>query len=186
MGNQKKKQDRARINKLCCNKVSITFFLASIAGINHPAIYRKELTHKEVKKLFPALRRTSFDDVLEEPDAIYQGEVIMVEDALGNIAPYRNPHVVEEEDAFEYEEGELYGYADATEEEIPDIYDMDLESLSVYELSQLLRVYSDAGFRGAYRKVHNEIMSRSDSKCSSTRSKQRVYRKQAKNDKIDY
>ena len=188
MGNSRKKQEKAKLNKLCCNKVSITFFLASIAGINHPAIYRKELTHKEVKILFPSLKRKSFEKVLEKPSEVYQGEVIMVEDALGHIAPYENPHTVVE--LFEIDEDdpdyELYGFEDDVEEEIPDIHDMDLDDLSTYELSELLKIYHDAGFRGAYRKVHREIMSREDSRCSTKRSKDRVYRKEAKNEKLDY
>ena len=184
MGNSKKKQDRAKLNKLCCNKVSITFFLSAIAGLHHPAIYRKELTHKEVKSLFPALKRTSFDYVLDDPESVYTGEIIMVEDALGNVVPYINPDIEEEEmeDVFFDDD---YLELDPVEE-IPNIDEIDLEELTVYELTQLLRTYNDAGIRGAYRRVHNELMSRNDSKCASTRSKQRVHRKENKNLRFYY
>ena len=59
------KQDKIKLAMLYDNKVSMTYFLSTIMGINHPAIYGKGLTHKDVKKLFPTLKRTSFDNIID-------------------------------------------------------------------------------------------------------------------------
>lgn len=197
MSGDKKKQDKKRLHKICGNKVSITFFLSSIVGISNPVIFRKELTHSDVKLLFPTLRRSSFDRVLDDPETVYRGEVIMVEDVLGRIVPYVNP---QNGQIMDYEEIEPVGMTDDSDElnlifpdevdseeyGVPDINDIDLENLSIYELTILLKKYDAAGLRGAYRKVHREIISRSDSRHAAQTSKQRIMRKENKYKKIDF
>lgn len=180
------KQDKIKLAMLYDNKVSMTYFLSTIVGINHPAIYGKGLTHKDVKKLFPTLKRTSFDNIIDYPEKVYNGDVIMVEDAAGCVVPYLNPHIIVKNNFLdEYTINKIYEANTDEAKKIPNINEINLAELNLYELSKLLKIYNDAGIRSAYRKVHNEIISRTDSKSASNKSKQRVLRKENKNKKFD-
>lgn len=69
--------------------VSMPYFLYHYIGYNEENIYK--MTHKDIKELFPTLRRSSITDVCKNPRIIYEGNVILVKDRRGLVVPYYNP-----------------------------------------------------------------------------------------------
>lgn len=141
-------KDKKILNDLKDNKsISLRKFLMFYYGINDSNILSNNLTHKDIKVLFPDLKRVSFDYVLDNIKEIYTGSIIMVKDSIGNAIPYINPDLdicIEEEIDIETTED----YNDNTFEKI-----IDLENLNLYELVVLSKKYKMDNRINEYRKV---------------------------------
>ena len=178
--------DKERIRQICDNKVSMTYFLRVIVGLNHPAINGKNLTHNDVAFLFPTLKRTSFEYTLLHPESLYMGDVVIVEDTKGRMIPYINPHIILDKEEDYYFSDEMPDNGDQIKE-IPDINKINLNELSLEELAILLRTYTQAHINSARRKVYKELASRPDSKIAIREEKCKTIRKENKykNNMID-
>ena len=182
MRNRKKyKQDRDRLNRLENESITMKAFLARILGVGDNGLLSDRITHDDLKAMMPNLVRTSFSFVIDNPEVIINGEVFLVTDSKGKTIPYVNPKILADR-------AEFYGdYSQQRRKEpIPNIKDIDLPSLSIYELRQLLAIYSKHGIYSAYRKVHEELSSRKDSHCAAKESLGRVLRKERKNERFEY
>ena len=124
-------------------------------GICDSNIFSNNLTHKDVKVLFPDLKRVSFDYVLNNIKEIYIGSIIMVKDYIGNSVPYINPKLdicIEDDINIEIFEED----SDAFEEVI------ELENLNLYELVEIAKKYKTDNRINEYRKVCRIIKKRKD------------------------
>ena len=177
---EKLKQDKARLSRLSENSISVESFLARVLGIRDKSLLSSRISHSDLKQMFPQLVRPSFNYVVDNPAIIFNGEAFLVEDSFGSVVPYFNP-------SFLYEETEYFGEftEERPREEIPNIDDLELSELSNYELQNLLHIYSAHNIRSAHRKVHDELISRKDSRHASHESRERSLRKTRKNERHD-
>ncbi len=179
---KKLKETKTELTRLAAEEsITIESFLANYLGLRDNNALSNKMSHKDIKALIPQLVRTSFDYVVDNPDLVYTGEIILIEDDYGSIVPYYDPTFVYVDDDYIGEYSEEH-----EKEEIPNINDMDITTLSNYELQKLLHIYEQNGIRSAYRKVRNELLYRKDSRHSTKESKERVLRKARKNERFDY
>lgn len=138
------------------NSISLRKFLMFYCGISDNNILSHNLTHKDIKVLFPDLKRISFDYVLDNIKEIYIGSIIMVKDSIGNAVPYINPKLdICIDDDFDIDMPDED--KDNTLEEI-----IDLENLDLYELVELAKKYKTDNRITEYRKVCRLIRKRKD------------------------
>ena len=138
------------------NSVSLRKFLMFYYGICDTNLLSHNLTHKDVKTLFPDLKRVSFDYVLDNMKEVYIGTIIMVKDSIGNAVPYINPKLdicIEEDIDIEITEGDN----DNAFEKI-----IDLENLNLYELVELAKKYKLDNRINDYRRICRIIRKRKD------------------------
>ena len=112
------------------NAINLSKFLSRYAHVEGKNLTK--VTHKEVKALFPNITRCSFDVIEDNPNLIYEGVVVLVNDGKTTI-PYYVPSLdCEDNDYLEFnrEEDEIFE---------PDDTVYDYEDMSVYELRCLLR-----------------------------------------------
>ena len=113
-----------------CNAINLSKFLSRYAYVEGKDLTK--VTHKEVKTLFPNLTRCSFDVIKENPNLIYEGVVVLVNDGKTTI-PYYVP-------TLDFDEALYLEFNREEEDELePDDTIYDYESMSVYELRCLLR-----------------------------------------------
>ena len=137
------------------NSISLKKFLMFYYGICDSSVLSHNLTHKDVKILFPDLKRVNFDYVLDNIKEIYIGSIIMVKDSFGACAPYINPKLdicIEDDINIEITEED-----NDTFEEI-----INLENLNLYELVELAKKYKTDSRINGYRKVCRIIRKRKD------------------------
>ena len=150
-------KDKKILNDLKDNNcISLRKFLMFYYGICDSNILSHNLTHKDIKVLFPDLKRVSFDYVLDNIKEIYIGSIIMVKDSIGNCVPYINPKLdicIEDDINIEI-----------VEENKDDIFEeiIDLENLSLYELVELAKKYKIDNRINEYRRVCRLIRKRKD------------------------
>ncbi len=189
-----KKEDKRRIKGLSNEAITMQQFLNKVLGVQDENLLRAQLTHSDLRTLFPDLKRTSFDHILDDPRMVYSGDIVLVIDNSHKLIPYlvseqkKNLEDLGINDVMSNEDWTL----EPTEEwvkpktEAPAISDYDLTSMSTYELEQLMRVYSATKQVGNFQKVRRELVSRSDSKRSNKISKAKAKRKEYKKDKFEY
>lgn len=184
----KKKKDGKRLECLETHGVSITRFIKEFLGIEDDALLRSDLTHQVLAELFPYLKRTSFEHILDNPNVVYSGSVVLVKDKLGNYIPYIVTGLLEklEEQGINYVMSEA-DWGDGTPEnwDQTERINYDLEALSTYQLTQLMYIYKASGEHNNYLKVRNELTSREDSSRANRLSKQKALRRSAKKIKDD-
>lgn len=126
--------------------ISLKSFLIIFCGIYNETILQGKITHDDVKHLFPELKKVSFDYVSKNSNEIYTGKVILVKDSFGFIAPYQKPLIEEYIDI-----PDINFIEDKKEQAIEEI--VNLENLSLYELSELGKKYKDENRLTEYRRV---------------------------------
>ena len=136
------------------NFISLRKFLVFYCGVCDRNILSHNLTHKDIKVLFPDLKRVSFEYVIDNIKEIYIGSIIMVKDSIGNAVPYINPKL---DICIEADIDIIEDDKDNTFEEI-----IDLENLSLYELAELAKRYKTDNRINEYRKVCRIIKKRKD------------------------
>lgn len=191
MGKDKKKKDKERLQNLNKQAVSMREFLKRFLHVDNDELIEYGLTHNDLRKIFPNLKRTSFDVILDDPSVVYTGEVILVLDASEHVVPYVSKELKTLEsfgiddamDKSEWEKPpEQWG---SPKQDTPNIHDYDLKSMSIYELEILLKLYSYSNQMSSYYTVRREIVSRSDSHQGNKRSKQKSLKKENKRNKKD-
>ena len=75
-----------KINEFYENALSLEEFLEKYCGINN--LGNKRLIHQNVKSLFPQIKRTSFEEVIKNPELVYTGKVVFVKDFNNVCIPY--------------------------------------------------------------------------------------------------
>lgn len=187
MGRRAKlKEDKKRLSRMSQESISVEAFLARYLGVRDNSILARDISHADIKALFPNLTRSSFDYVIDNPEIVSEGEVLLVTDCYGRTVPYYNPLYVLETTVPETEFIGEYVEEEPQEEIIPDINELDLSSLSNYELQGLLHIYAKNNLRGAYRRVRKELTSRKNSHHASQESIGRKLKKSRKNERFDY
>ena len=179
----KLKKDKERLERLADGRITITSFLSKYLGVRDQRVLSSRITHKDIKAIFPNLKRVSFDYAVDNPTLIGDSTILLVSDSIGRVVPYMNPQLGYEETEYF---GEFVRDESTSKEIIPNIDEIDLESLNNYELQQLLHVYEKNLIRGAARKVHKELTSRKDSRHASKESINRALRKRMKNERFYY
>ena len=141
-------KDKKILNDLKDNNcISLRKFLMFYYGICDSNILSHNLTHKDIKILFPDLKRVSFDYIFDNIKEIYIGSIIMVKDSIGNTVPYINPKLdICIEDDIDVKI--TLEDKDNTFEKI-----IDLENLNLYELVELAKKYKADNRIKEYRKV---------------------------------
>ena len=178
---RKLKEERRKIKRLEDESITLNAFMVRYLGIRDNNILSNKISHEDIKVLFPNLVRTSFSYIADNPDLVYTGDVLLVEDSFGRTVPYFDPCYV-------YVEDDYYGdfLVEDNKEDIPNLDELDLASLSNYELQNLLRIYEKNNMYVAVRKVRNELTVRKDSHRASSLSKHKVLKKERKNEKFEY
>ena len=154
------KKDKDKLKRLEeVYSISLKSFLISRCGIWDKSIIEKKLTHKDIKILFPHLKRTSFEYVLKNVKDLCIGNVFLVKDSIGNSAVYFKPELNELTDS-DYLEMEECGDIKITDDKF--FKAVELENLTLYELTVLSKKYKEEGRITEYRKVCRIIKKNSD------------------------
>lgn len=69
--------------------ITMPDFLYNYLGVENINIF--EITHEDVKILFPDVKRSSFEKIEKDYISIYNGDIILVKDKKGKTLPYYNP-----------------------------------------------------------------------------------------------
>lgn len=179
MGNNKKNKGKKKQERLIKDALSMQCFLVRFLGITDKNLVQADLTHNDLKALFPHLQRTGFNQVLDDPALVHTGEVLLVTDSAHNTVPYVNKFNLDVTDVMDDEEWNEPETWHKTQEK-PNIQDYDLSSLTTYELAQLLQLFAKSGQRPAYEVIRRELIFRADSNHANKQSKQKALRKDKK------
>lgn len=74
--------------------ISLNKFFILYCEITEEIIFNTKMSHKDIKLLFPNLRRISFELAYKNKNLLAMGKIIIVEDSFGNIAPYIAPDIL--------------------------------------------------------------------------------------------
>lgn len=85
------KKETLKRNESMFNDYSMNIkkFLNEYCGISYESLQNVKMSHEDIKSLFSDLERISFEDL--DITQLYSGDVIIVVDSYGNIAPYVRP-----------------------------------------------------------------------------------------------
>ena len=146
---------------------------------------RAELTHSDLMKMFPNLKRTTFDAIMDDPSCIYTGEVVAVRDSKLNIIPYINTqkNFLETEEfnsimSNEWDEDTTTWTKEKNK--VKHAVKYDLKDLTVYELTVLMELYSKTGQWHDYEVVRKTLIGREDSGRANKKSKQLALKRSMK------
>ncbi len=163
MTNKLRKKELKKVITELLNKnlyMKITKFLTTYCGVNERIINKKPVSHRDISFLLPDLKRVSYDDALNNIEAFYKGELIIVIDSYGNIAPYVTPIIdnknINYENDEEYSEIDIEIYVENKDCDIVKDAILD-ENLSRYELAILCRYYKENQQYSKYR-VARELL----------------------------
>ena len=190
MKNTKRKIDKKRLKTLESHAVSIQNFLSRFLGLKNSDLMKTELTHSDLMKLFPNLERSSFDAILDDPSMVYTGKVVLVQDSMKNFVPYLNKGIKTLEsygidevmDRDEWSQ-DTDTWSKKERSTGPRLQEYDLSSMSIYELHELLKIYSTTNQKGYYEKVRQELLFRKDSRQRSIKSKEKALKRDFKRKK---
>ena len=128
------------------NSISLRNFLISYCNICCDGVLKNEITHKDMKILFPYLKRVSYEYVEKNLKQVYTGEILLVKDKIGNIVPYIKPEFIE------YDNMDIdIDSCLEPKEEIEEI--IELENLNYHELVLLSHKYRELNRLKEYRTV---------------------------------
>lgn len=111
------------------NCISLSKFLARFGSLQGEAL--SQITHDEVKILFPQFKRTTFEYAKENKELVSTGKILMVDDGK-KIIPSILPILNEKNDFL------LDVLREEDEIKEVDYGEYDYTSMSIYELKQLL------------------------------------------------
>jgi len=126
--------------------ISLKSFLVVFCGIYNETLLTQKVSHDDIRHLFPELKKVGFDYISKNLNEIYVGNIILVRDSFGFIAPYKKPLIEE------YIEMPNIEIIETKREKIIEEV-VNLENLSLYELSELGKKYKDENRLTEYRKV---------------------------------
>lgn len=186
--------------------ISVNVFIKRMLGVYDDNIMRAEITHKDLVKMFPKLKRTSYDAIMDDPSCIYSGDVIVVRDSTMSIIPYINYKKNNYLETEEFEEILVSGswVKDETTGEwirktvedndtwvkednsVEHAVKYDLKKMSNYELETLMSLYTKTGQWHDYEVVRRELIKRDDCSHANKKSKRKALERAKKNDKDEY
>ena len=111
------------------NEISLAKFIARYELLVGEDL--KKITHEDAKILFPDLKRTTFELIRKNPELLYNGQVVLVNDGRKTI-PYFVPREKDLDD-----EASEFEFIDEEKKPTKREY-VDYTSMSVYELKQFL------------------------------------------------
>lgn len=138
------------------NCISLTKFLINYCGISNKNFYDMKISHQDIKKLMPDLKRVSFDILLKDKSCFYIGSIIPVKDCYDNIVPYVNPML-------EFDKVLQIDCEETKEDNIMENLVID-DTLSDYELRKLCNYLKKCNNTKEYRKALNLLKSNKDIK----------------------
>ena len=139
------------------NCINLNSFLISYCGIWNDALVTGKISHNDMKFLFPYLKKVSFEHALKNIKDVYVGNIVLVKDSYGHIAPYINPKIREVNDIEVNEVNAETIYKEGKFEKA-----IELENLSIYELAMLRKKYKEERRVNEYRKICRIIKKRKD------------------------
>ena len=145
-----------------------------------------KFTHKDVKNNFPFIKTVRLSGITREE--IFTGKVLLVKDCEGSIIPYINPitysnvekHI---DECKANDKVEITFTASESTEEF-DISEDDLESLSIYELKNLLKLYKDNNKLKNFRMVKKELYFNSDTHDNRELKKEKIRKREIRKDDL--
>jgi len=138
------------LNEVKDNSISLHKFLINYCGVHNEKMHDLKIGHHHVKHLMPNIKRVGFEELLKRKNEIYMGNIIIVKDSFGNIAPYINPML--EIDKVSEIDFEIIKTDTKMEEIIID------EHLNIYELSKLCRYFKEHHKSKEYREAHKLLL----------------------------
>lgn len=156
MGNKSKRLEK-ELESLC---ISLEKFLVYYCGINYELIKGIKINHKDVKKIIPSLETVKFELVAKNKNRVYNGNIIIVKDSYGQIAPYINPGFQLEDNTLLCDEECNENIFNIKENIFKDI--IISENLSLYELLSLSKYYKKNKNLARYRAVRKLIVEKND------------------------
>lgn len=111
-------------------EISLSKFLSRYAFLEGEDL--KKITHDEVKKLFPEFKRSSFEEILDNPELLKSGKVVIVYDGKKKV-PYYIPRVEKNTEEF------MDFHRESVKERQIDDNVYDYSNMSIYELRCLLQ-----------------------------------------------
>lgn len=139
-------------NELKNYSITLKKFLNIYFGFTDESLKNIEITHQDMKVLFPELVRISFEEVYTHMDELYKGNIIIVKDFNGTIAPYIRPKfeiLTEAQDI------------DFCKESI-DLYVSNLRELKKHELILLCKKLKKLRRYSEYRKATKQLRTSKD------------------------
>lgn len=158
MNDRQKRQLKKLQQEMHDNSISLSKFLIVYYGIYSENIYN--MSHRDVKFVFPYIKRISFENLLNDKKELYIGNIVAVKDSNGNVAPYIKPdmeNMIEPPD-ISYN----YSHKPNIEEKITEIL-ID-ENLSLYELSMLCKMFKNSNRVREYRIAYRLLKRKKDPK----------------------
>ncbi len=149
------------LEELLNNSISIKKFLIVYCGVPPHIIIDKKISHSDVKKLIPDIKRIGNDAVKDDKKKIYVGDIVVVKDSYGNLAPYVIPQMnnsINNDDIYIESEIDPYNQEQNVEKElINELINEDLNKLSRYELVELCRFCKKHKKIGEYRIINKYL-----------------------------
>lgn len=148
--NKRSRKQFEKLKEQYC--ISVNAFLTKCCGICDESVLNLNLSSNDLKLIFPYLKTSSYNKVLENPKDVYVGNILLVKDYEGNVVPYFKPERIFDECI------SLDVKEDKKEDNLTKI--IDIEELSDYQLSLLAKKYKELGRMKDYRKVCKIIVNR--------------------------
>ena len=176
MGKENKKE---RIFEILEEKaISINVFIRRCLGAYNEELMRTPLTHRDLVKIFPYLKRTSYDVIMDDPACLYTGDIVAVMDSNATIILYQNTQMdfLESEEYLSAVDEALMGDTSNEWKAEPQtsVQSYDLKSMSTYELTCLMKLYTKTGQWHSYEVVRRELVSRDDCARANRKSKRKA------------
>lgn len=161
--------DKQKLNKIYRemkeNSIGLEKFLMSYYGISNNGLSELKMSHKDVKVLYPHIKRISFEQLMHNKEILYIGGVIPVKDSYGNIAPYLKPEIKDIEICT------ISGGESNNEEPDFDTLIID-EEMKLYELANLCRALKNRDIH-SYRIAYKLLKTKKNEQKEEQRYKQK-------------
>ena len=139
---------------------------------NFPEGTFSTLTHKDVKKIMPLVKRKKSEEITKEN--ILTGEIILVKDNKGIVLGYQNPFIdnnIEEVMEAQRENNNVHLII-SVPDDVDELEEIKPEDLSIYELEQLLKVSKSHKEYKKARLVQKELFFRQETHDDTKRKKE--------------
>lgn len=121
------------------NEISLSKFLTHYYELHDANILN--MTHDDIKNLFPQIKRLSFDYAKKNKDSLASGKIIMVKDCKGDIIPYVCPKAIVKSETTIDTEIVSFPCSRKVKQTYEKLSKEELKDLTNWELIKLLRNY---------------------------------------------
>ena len=176
-GNRETKENRL-FELLEEKAISINVFIKRCLGCYNDELMRTQLTHRDLVKIFPYLKRTSYDVIMDDPACLYTGDVVAVVDSTATIILYQNTQkaFLDSEEFTQIMDNDTWSdnSLEWSSDKETHAQSYDLKTMSTYELSSLMKLYTKTGQWHDYEVVRRELISRDDCARANKKSKRKA------------